>query len=895
MRSSLLCCCFAILAVSAGEVPIVEVDVVDGQRHGDLKVRDADGMIRVRGEYARGEPVGRVSAYGEDGLLEWRAEYPRTRAEVLAGMERLWIAEPIPLSYEREVVTGPDEFAVAEIPDAQYDQALRLTNFYRFVAGVPHDVEIDEDYNDACAHGATVLASLGGISHRPPRPEGMDRDFYRRGYDACSKSNLQGAFLRYLAVMVHFFMWDGDATNARKVGHRRWVINPTMKKVGFGAAGQIGLMYAVDKSRLHRWDWVSWPGRGWQPLRLFPAKLPWSIHLNRDRYRVPGENEIEVVVERLDANYRPVEEVGFDFVAVEEGFGTTNIAIVFRPRIDRELLRAARARDPDLDWHGLDAGELRYAVHLSGLRPRRRGIEIDQVDYLVHFFPWEAPGDGERRPGEEGVVAVGEEDRPGEKAGGDGEAEAEAGDDDAPVELGLGERESLLWQALNRFRADPGADARRLRPPTSHLLPGLGHEVDWELFLDEVRTLDPAPPLMLHADLLGAARAHARYMAANRELGHDEVAGREGFTGAEPGARSRAAGWKHGAVAENVTGPTYGIRNAHASFIVDWGRGPDDGDGGMQEGRGHRRACARPAYTHVGLGVVEHPTDPERLWVCQVFGRSEERVRAAGVVFVDHDRDGLGDASEAIAGAEVVLRDVSARIVARTRTDSLGLWSIRVPAGESPASIGIERPGEDGAPAQRREMAWNGTGPAWWAAGLPPAADRRRMVALLEEYEAVAEEGGSAARRANDRRRLEILFAARGVDFAPQLRARIAAALGDLDPDEDPRPTMAELLNAYDRGEGRRAGRDAKQQVWRWRDTAAQVWLNDFQRLCECFELADDFLEAAHRGGRYRERDRRRLEALRAGLRGLVDPDLGRRARALDRACAAVRTTIRRE
>jgi len=483
VRSSLLCCCFAILAVSAGEVPIVEVDVVDGQRHGDLKVRDADGMIRVRGEYARGEPVGRVSAYGEDGLLEWRAEYPRTRAEVLAGVERLWIAEPIPLSYEREAVTGPDEFAVAEIPDAQYDQALRLTNFYRFVAGVPHDVEIDEDYNDACAHGATVLASLGGISHRPPRPEGMDRDFYRRGYDACSKSNLQGAFLRYLAVMVHFFMWDGDATNARKVGHRRWVINPTMKKVGFGAAGQIGLMYAVDKSRLHRWDWVSWPGRGWQPLRLFPAKLPWSIHLNRDRYRVPGENEIEVVVERLDANYRPVEEVGFDFVAVEEGFGTTNIAIVFRPRIDRELLRAARARDPDLDWHGLDAGELRYAVHLSGLRPRRRGIEIDQVDYLVHFFPWEAPGDGERRPGEEGVVAVGEEDRPGEKAGGDGEAEAEAGDDDAPVELGLGERESLLWQALNRFRADPGADARRLRPPTSRLLPGLGHEVDWELFL----------------------------------------------------------------------------------------------------------------------------------------------------------------------------------------------------------------------------------------------------------------------------------------------------------------------------------------------------------------------------------------------------------------------------
>ena len=128
--------------------------------------------------------------------------------------------------------------------------------------------------------------------------------------------------------------------------------------------------------------------------------------------------------------------------------------------------------------------------------------------------------------------------------------------------------ETLILEYMNRFRADPSAEAEIIAPAGK-----TGGGVDWKMFRDEMKALKPQPPVVFNLDLLDAARKHSYYMIHNG-LTHDEVAGKVGFYGASPADRIKLSGFKGGGWAENAFAGSGNAWNSHSGFLVDAGDGP---------------------------------------------------------------------------------------------------------------------------------------------------------------------------------------------------------------------------------------------------------------------------------------------------------------------------------
>ncbi|MBA3846522.1 MAG: hypothetical protein H0X45_07750 [Planctomycetes bacterium] len=210
--------------------------------------------------------------------------------------------------------------------------------------------------------------------------------------------------------------------------------------------------------------------------------------------------------------------------------------------------------------------------------------------------------------------------------------------------------EVLILEYINRFRADPAADALRIAPPGGQV-DGVYGDVDFDMFRREMQALTPSPPLVFNLQLLDAARKHSWYMVHNG-LGHSEEAGKTGFVGVDPGTRCAAAGYTGGGGAENCFAQARNPWFSHIGFTVDFGKG---GEGGMQPGRGHRRNMHDPGLREVGPGALANGSG---LSVTHNLGNRRGVPRfAGGVVYVDLDRDGFYDVDEGRGGVVISASD----------------------------------------------------------------------------------------------------------------------------------------------------------------------------------------------------------------------------------------------
>lgn len=221
--------------------------------------------------------------------------------------------------------------ALAEIntaPDKKLDSvgkeralALQRLHSYRYLAGIPHELELDDELNRFSEGAAKVCAKLGRLDHNPKNP-GLPEEEYKIGLKGAQSSNL-GVGQPNLARCVDSWMDDSDAGNIDRLGHRRWCINPTMRKVGFGRFATYSAMYTFDMSRkdVPDYDYVSWPPRGLVPGDYFKPTQAWNVSLNPKKYKKPGDTAAAKVY-RLDKddnklgdplalNYKNLNTLGF--------------------------------------------------------------------------------------------------------------------------------------------------------------------------------------------------------------------------------------------------------------------------------------------------------------------------------------------------------------------------------------------------------------------------------------------------------------------------------------------------------------------------------------------------------------------------------------------------------
>ncbi|HYG76712.1 MAG TPA: CAP domain-containing protein [Planctomycetota bacterium] len=214
--------------------------------------------------------------------------------------------------------------------------------------------------------------------------------------------------------------------------------------------------------------------------------------------------------------------------------------------------------------------------------------------------------------------------------------------------------EVLILEYMNRFRADPVAEADRLAPGGEKIaaarmsVPG---NIDWEMFKKEVKALKSAPPLVMNLNLLDAARKHSHYMILN-ELTHVEDPSKPGFTAKDPGERCKLAGYPPGMYGENAFRDAGSVMYSHAGFIIDWGEGP----GGMQPTRGHRANMINREFREIGAGALPHNN---RLSVTHNFGARNVPRLAGGVVYFDKNGNNFYDIGEGVGGVTITAADGS--------------------------------------------------------------------------------------------------------------------------------------------------------------------------------------------------------------------------------------------
>ncbi len=243
-------------------------------------------------------------------------------------------------------VTNP--YSMGEVRADMQQNALNRMNAYRRLAGLA-PVSINSNYTKLAQAASVVNATNDMMTHFPTKPADMPNGLYNDGYEGASHSNI-ACYMGYqsktgpLTFSVDLWMEDSDEYNIDKLGHRRWVINPTMKATGFGCATATSTwvhtaMYAFDNSATSSdYDFISWPPSGYMPndTAFFTPAHAWSISLNPSKYNINDLSQVEVEIEDSKDNEWEFEGDADDdgyFNIDLGGYGITRNAIIFRPDV----------------------------------------------------------------------------------------------------------------------------------------------------------------------------------------------------------------------------------------------------------------------------------------------------------------------------------------------------------------------------------------------------------------------------------------------------------------------------------------------------------------------------------------------------------------------------------
>ncbi len=279
------------------------------------------------------------------------------RAEIRAAWEEYRPAYEGSPYTEAPALSG--EHSAGALNPGYVADAVNMVNYFRFLAGLPTDVELDADMCELAQHGAALMAANRELSHVPSRPSGMPEGFYSIGYEAASDSNL--AKCRSLTRAVELFMLEPGENN-KTVGHRRFVLSPVLKKTGFGFANSYATMYIRDKSGVVEYpDFVCWPNGPAFPAQSFPAESIWSFHYNPELFEA---GEMEITVTRDEDNTAWV---------INGSLGELN------------LFSGGFSYRPDAGSVG-DEYKGVYSVRITGLKLKATGEPMPPLKYDVEFF-----------------------------------------------------------------------------------------------------------------------------------------------------------------------------------------------------------------------------------------------------------------------------------------------------------------------------------------------------------------------------------------------------------------------------------------------------------------------------------------------------------------------------
>jgi len=171
-------------------------------------------------------------------------------------------------SYAEEPSTS-SPYAIGTLSDETKESALNALNCVRYIAGL-REVSLDDSYGELAQAGAFINAINRKLTHTPSQPSDMSDELYELCYAGASSCNLGAGFYSLTATL---FGYMGE--NLESMGHRRWCLNPSMGKTGFGEVGIYTSMYVFDGSGSSSATGVAWPAQT-MPTDYFEADDVWT-------------------------------------------------------------------------------------------------------------------------------------------------------------------------------------------------------------------------------------------------------------------------------------------------------------------------------------------------------------------------------------------------------------------------------------------------------------------------------------------------------------------------------------------------------------------------------------------------------------------------------------------
>lgn len=257
---------------------------------------------------------------------------------------------------EEPVTTAP--YNPGKVSDATLNSALTILNDMRFIAGLDANVGLKDDYTKKAQAGMLIDCVNGKLSHTPSQPADMDDALYQLGYQGTSSSNIAWNY-GTLGRSILGWVDDSDSSNISALGHRRWVLNPSMGYTGFGAVGAYTAMYSFDRSGSGSYTNVAWPAQN-MPTAYFDSSQAWSLSTGRSE----SSASVKVTLTREnDGKVWSFSQASSDgvFYVNNGGYGMTG-CVIFRPD----------------GVGGYTAGD-RFKVQIEGLRN-------GTLTYNVNFF-----------------------------------------------------------------------------------------------------------------------------------------------------------------------------------------------------------------------------------------------------------------------------------------------------------------------------------------------------------------------------------------------------------------------------------------------------------------------------------------------------------------------------
>lgn len=252
-------------------------DCRGGERVGKWSLRTVDGKRRTSLEYKSGRLNGELKIVEDDKLLS-KQSWKDGELETLDGLKPFPVRRDTLVKELRAILAQPAPDDPKDPKAAERLRALHRLQLYRRLCGLPWEgMQLVPEWNLRCEAASEVCRAIGGLDHTPPKPPGFDEARYRLGYEGASNSNLSRG--TSLPRSVDGYMDDSDPSNIDRIGHRRWCLNPAMKKTGFGSADEFSAMWSMDGSGSapKGLSETCYPPRGHVPVDLYDAGRAFSI------------------------------------------------------------------------------------------------------------------------------------------------------------------------------------------------------------------------------------------------------------------------------------------------------------------------------------------------------------------------------------------------------------------------------------------------------------------------------------------------------------------------------------------------------------------------------------------------------------------------------------------